>query len=104
MSYPICNYPKSNGIPCGSPALRGQKLCYFHHREPKRAQQRARLRRRVEICQLNFPPLNTITDVQVALFEVMDALAANRIEPQRASALLFGLQQASLQLRPPKAA
>jgi hypothetical protein len=104
MSYPLCNYPKSNGIPCGSPALRGQKLCYFHQREPKRTQQRAKLRRRAEVCELHFPPLNTIVDVQIALFEVMDALAANCIEPQRASALLFGLQQASLNLRSSKAA
>ena len=104
MSYPTCNYLKANGIPCGSPALRGQKLCYFHQRDHKRTQQRARLRRCAEVCQLHFPPLNSILDVQIAVFEVMDALAANRIEPQRAGALLFGLQQASLHLRSPKAA
>jgi hypothetical protein len=43
-------------------------------------------------------------DVQFALFDVMNALAANRIEPRRASALLFGLQQVSKQLYNPKAA
>jgi hypothetical protein len=30
MSYSLCNFPKSNGIPCGSPAFRGQRFCYFH--------------------------------------------------------------------------
>ena len=104
MSYRNCGHIKADGVLCGSPALRGKTLCYFHQRDVKRAQQRAKLRRHAEVCELHFPPLNTIMDVQIALFDVMDALAANRIEPQRASALLFGLQQASLQLRPSKAA
>ncbi len=104
MCYPTCSHCKADGVPCGSPALRGKTLCYFHQRDAKRAHQRAKLRRRAEVCELRFPPLNNITDVQIALFDVMDALAANRIEPQRASALLFGLQQASLHLRGPQAA
>ena len=46
----------------------------------------------------------TLQDVQVALFEVIDALAANSIDHKRASALLFALQQASLHHRMPRAA
>jgi hypothetical protein len=34
----------------------------------------------------------------------MDALAADCIEPRRAGALLFAIQQASLHLRTPRAA
>ena len=104
MPYPTCNHLKEDGVYCGSPALRGLKFCYFHQREPKRAQQRAKLRRRAEACELHFPPLNTRVDVQIALFDVMHALAADRIEPRRASALLFGLQQVSQHLHNPKAA
>ena len=104
MSCPTCGHRKSDGILCGSPALRGKPLCYFHQRDLDRGQQRACLRRRAESLQLHFPPMETMTDVQIALFEVMEALAADCIEPRRASALLFALQQASLHLRRPQAA
>ncbi len=104
MSCPTCGHRKADGILCGSPALRGKQLCYFHQRDLDRSQQRARLRRRAESLQLHFPPMETMTDVQIALFEVMEALAADCIEPRRASALLFALQQASLHLRRPQAA
>jgi hypothetical protein len=30
-AFPECEHVKSNGIRCGSPALRGAKLCFFHH-------------------------------------------------------------------------
>ena len=104
MSCPTCSHRKSDGVVCGSPALRGKKLCYFHQRDHQRSQQLSRVRRRAETLLLHFPPLVTTQDVQLALFEVIDALAAQRIEPQRASALLFALQQASLHLRQPQVA
>jgi len=104
MSCPTCSHRESDGVLCGSPALRGKKLCYFHQRDHQRCQQLSRVRRRAETLLLHFPPLETAQDVQLALFEVIDALASQRIEPQRASALLFALQQASLHLRQPQAA
>ncbi len=104
MSCPTCGHRKADGVLCGSPALRGKQFCYFHQRDLDHSHQRARTRRRAANFQLHFPPLETLTDVQIALFEVMDALAANCIEPRRASALLFALQQASLHLRRPQAA
>jgi len=30
MSLRLCNHLKANGQPCRSPALRGQRFCYFH--------------------------------------------------------------------------
>ena len=102
MSYPTCDHLKQDGIVCGSPALRGQKLCYFHQRDNQRSQHLAQIRRRAQT--LHLPPLETLQQIQIALVEVITALAADRIEPQRASALLFALQQASVHLRMPKAA
>jgi hypothetical protein len=104
MSCPTCSHRKSDGILCGSPALRGKKLCYFHQRDQVCVQQLARVRRRAETLRLHLPPLETPQDLQVALFEVLDALAADRIEPRRASALLFALQQAATVLRQTRAA
>ena len=102
MSYRTCDHLKDDGVLCGSPALRAKKLCYFHQRDHQRLQQFARIRRRAET--LHLPPLGTLHDIQAALFEVIDALAANRIDPNRAGALLFALQQASRHLGVPQAA
>src|SRR5271165_5097259 len=97
MSYHTCDHlKKEDGVLCGSPALRGKKLCYFHQRDHKRTQYAAGVIRRAQT--LHLPPLETLHDIQAALFEVIDALAANRIDPNRAGALLFALQQASLHL------
>ena len=104
MSCPTCSHRKADGIVCGSPALRGQKLCYFHERDHQRQQQIARIRRRAETLRLHLPPLETVLDVQAALVEVIDALADHRIDPKRASTLLFALQQASGHFRQPRAA
>ncbi|MGH9440326.1 MAG: hypothetical protein ACRD22_21280 [Terriglobia bacterium] len=30
MSIPLCTHIKSNGVPCGSPAVAGTELCYHH--------------------------------------------------------------------------
>ena len=30
MSVPTCTYLKPDGAVCNSPALRGQRFCYFH--------------------------------------------------------------------------
>jgi hypothetical protein len=104
MPCPTCSHRKADGVLCGSPALRGQTLCYFHHRGHQRREQLARVRRRAETLRLHLPPLDTLWGVQVALAEVIDALAAHRIDPERAGAILFALQQASLHLREPHAA
>lgn len=43
MATVFCRHIRANGTRCNSPALRGQPLCYFHHRDrlryPNRRQQ-----------------------------------------------------------------
>ncbi len=36
MSLRLCGHRKPDGLPCGSPALRGKRLCYFHLDPEKR--------------------------------------------------------------------
>lgn len=45
--------------------------------------------------QLDFPPLEDRESIQIALSMLLSALAQNRIEPKRASTMLYGLQVAS---------
>lgn len=33
----VCEYIKSNGAQCGSPAMRGHRLCFSHNRLERRA-------------------------------------------------------------------
>jgi hypothetical protein len=43
----------------------------------------------------SLPPVEDTASIQLALIEVLEALAANQIDPKRAGLLLYGLQVAS---------
>jgi len=101
MSIRICNFPKPDGSPCGSPALHGKKLCHFHHRDHKRLQYAAGVIRRADVLGPRLPRMKSLSDVQVALHQIMNAIVDKRIPLHRASARLFDLQQASVALRQP---
>ena len=102
MSIRICNFPKPDGIPCGSPALKYKKLCHFHHRDQKRLQYAGSAIRRADVLGPRLPPMKSLADIQLALGEVFNALAADRVPLQRASTRLFDLQQAAVSLREPR--
>jgi hypothetical protein len=101
MSCPTCNHRKADGVLCGSPTLRGKKLCYFHQRDHRRQANIARVLRRSDPLNPHAPLPKTLPDIQVALYEIMKAVAEKRIPSKRAGVLLFSLQQQSLSLRQP---
>ena len=49
MSFRTCDHLKQDGVYCNSPALRGKKLCYYHHRDHKRSQYAAGVVRRADV-------------------------------------------------------
>ena len=102
MSYRTCDHLKPDGVPCGSPVLRGKQLCYYHQRDHKRRQYAAGVIRRADVLGPRLPPMKSLADIQLALGEVFNALAADRVPLQRASARLFDLQQAAVSLREPR--
>jgi hypothetical protein len=99
IELPLCRHIKTNGLQCRAVALAESNFCYFHHRLHAR--------------QTNYRPndltrpyfeagrdieLGAIEDresVQFALSVVINAIATNRIDTRRATALLYGLQLAS---------
>jgi hypothetical protein len=99
MPYPTCSHQKEDGVLCGSPALRGKKLCFYHHRDHQRQQYVERILRANDPVRPNAPPPRTPLDWQFKLYEVMTALANDRINTRRAGKLLVALQQASTDLR-----
>jgi hypothetical protein len=98
MSYPTCNHLKEDGVYCASPALHNQNFCYFHLDIRARRLQMARTRMRGESCRLQLPVLEDMHAVQIALTQVLDALADDRIDPKRAGLMLYALQQSATNL------
>jgi hypothetical protein len=49
----------------------------------------------VHSASLDLPPIEDTESVQLALIDVLQALAANQLDPKRAGLLLYGLQVAS---------
>ena len=98
MPYRTCDHLKEDGVFCDSPALRGHNFCYFHLNLRGRRLKQARALARGETCRLQLPVPEDMHAVQVALSQVLDALADDRIDPKRAGLMLYALQQASTNL------
>jgi len=102
LSYRLCGHLKADGLPCSSPALRHERLCYFHHRELQSLLAFARDRRRAEVCDWQLPPLETAAAIHASLARVWKELTAGRLDLDRAGVMLYSLQQAALPLRTPR--
>jgi hypothetical protein len=81
----VCTHIKVNGVPCGSPALRGEIFCYFHQRMIRgvRTPSSSRLH-----------PIALIENeegIQASLMEVINALVRNTIDFRRAQLILRAL-------------
>ncbi len=87
-----CRFIKTNGLKCGSPALRGSQFCYFHGR--RRIYLSPRPRRQPREEPINLPVLRDPSDMLATINELLDGLASNRISPKRAGSILYALQLA----------
>jgi hypothetical protein len=81
----VCTHIKVNGVPCGSPALRGEIFCYFHQRMIRgvRTPTKSRLH-----------PIALIENeegIQASLMEIINALVRNTIDFRRAQLILRAL-------------
>ena len=100
MPLTLCRHIRTNGTRCKSPSLTAEKWCYFHHR----LHDRHKTYRHTEATRGYLVPgqhieLTALEDresVQLALSCVINALATGRLETKRATALLYGLQLASI--------
>jgi hypothetical protein len=90
-----CTHIFADNHHCGSPALRGERLCYYHHpsRRPIADPYHRRSRRGFDIAIPTDP-----ASLQSALIQVIQRLASNKIDTQRAGLLLYSLQIVSAQL------
>lgn len=89
---------------CGSPALRGERFCFFHHptrrRAPSRTERQSRQRERNLARRAVTVPLpRNQAELLASLTQVMSLIAANQIDLHRAGLLLEALKTAGNALR-----
>lgn len=92
-SYEICTHTHATGNRCGSPALRGEQFCFYHH--PTR---RPPLRATSGTVPFDVQPITSREDLQMALSEVLCRLADTTLDLKRAGLLLHTLEMASANL------
>jgi hypothetical protein len=121
MPTRICRHIKSNGLRCGSPALRDQARCYFHHRAHQHTKRYPPADRKIlnrfnpgpvgaladplnaeyfdvplrEPLPIDFPPLEDRESIQLALSMIVIALGRKEMDPAHARTILYALKVAS---------
>src|SRR5664279_6505052 len=103
MNYKTCTYVQDTGYLCQSAAVGGRDYCCFHLRYRGRQMRRAQYRARGERFHLDLPPLENMHAVQSALSQLMEALAADMIDPKRAHEIHSILRSAATNFRHPEA-
>ena len=96
-TIPLCQHWMDNATRCGSPAMRGTRYCYSHHREQARSARKNAERARQRWFES--APLEDAASVRRALVQVMTRLLSNDIDPKQAGQILYKLQTASVNLR-----
>jgi hypothetical protein len=95
---PRCQHVKSNGVRCGSPALRTEIYCYFHRIWRNQPDRRPFLPNPNDMLW-SLPILEDPDGVQMAIQLVLDSVLSNKLELKRANTLLYGLQTAASNVR-----
>ena len=102
-----CRHIFTDGHRCGSPCLRGEDFCYYHH-ETRSAQHFRNQSNPLPHDPYNEPPNQTgfllplpedHSSIQHAIGRIMNRLASNALDPRRAGLLLYALQIASGNLK-----
>ena len=91
-----CQHIKVDGVQCGSPALRGERRCYFHERWNR---VEANVKSGRSLGHTGLPPLEDANSIQLALAEVMQLAIMGHIEYRVFALLLRALRIASANLK-----
>ena len=88
-SHPSCHHLHPTGNRCGSPALRGEQFCFYHHptRRPPRA-----AGRKPRLPAFHLPTLLDRVSIQRALAKVVSRVIGGRLDPAPARLIVSCLQ------------
>lgn len=92
-----CHHIFPDGVRCGSPRMREEQFCYFHHDSRRPVVRPSERNSRRSTFSLFTPTSHDA--IQESLGELLIRIAANDIDPRRAGLLLYCLQIASANLR-----
>src|SRR5450755_134524 len=92
-----CQHIKVDGVQCGSPALRGERRCYFHERWQRVDQGTTRPHSALRSGIL--PALEDANSIQLALAEVMRLAIMGHIEHRVFALLLSALRIAAANVK-----
>jgi len=95
---PVCGYMKANGVQCASPAMRGHRFCFHHHRWHEEGVILNADRAMRKKPSLDVAALGNSRAIQLSIMQVMRQLVTGEIDHKTASVLLYGLQTATINL------
>ncbi len=102
MLYPLCRHIKTNGTQCSSPALTNQTHCFYHTRLHQRHRNATKSIKPVvesgTVSRIELGLLDDAESIQIAISQIINALAAGQLESNLAKILLYGMQMASANL------
>jgi hypothetical protein len=102
-SYPTeirrCRHLKTNGTQCGSPALKGKELCFYHEQNQPRAVELYMDGERYSDGSLVLPVFEDAHAIQTVIRQVVQLMLTRRIERKDAGLLLYAMQIASGNLK-----
>ncbi len=78
----LCRHIFPEGRRCGSPSLRGEPFCYFHHTSRKPVAQLSRRRARQGAFTLPMPEDRAA--IQLSIGEILARIVQNQLDPRRA--------------------
>lgn len=85
-----CRHIFTAGRQCGSPCLRTEQFCYFHH-TTRRPISDPKLRR-ARTSTYDLPVPEDRDSIRAGIAQVMHDIANNHIDPRRAGLILYSLQ------------
>ena len=102
-SYPIdirrCRHIKTNGTQCGSPALKGKELCYYHEQNRPQPVELYLDGERYCDSQIVLPVFEDAHSIQTVIRQVVQLMLTRKIDRKDAGLLLYALQIASGNLK-----
>ena len=88
-----CQHRKRDGSRCGSPAMKGKRLCYFHHES-----RRAHPHRVTPSALPGFPLLDDPRSLLIGVNQVIQGMLHGSIDRRTAGQILCGLQMSVQQV------
>jgi hypothetical protein len=94
-----CAHRKTNGIPCGSPALKNKPYCYFHNRYREQSITLLNGQPISHLVNMDLPLFEDANGIQMCLTKVFHLLLSGLLDPKLAKSLIYCLQIATQNLR-----